>query len=118
MNLDAKSFDNGYMPEATRKFPISPLTAAVLLFILGATVAYFMFKPKPPFVGEESVVGDRISACAFPSDLANTPAMAQALLRMDGEVPTQFDEFRNWTEALKAGYRKCPETQLVVNPSK
>lgn len=106
------------MSVAPRKYLISPLRAAVLTLVILACVFYYMTRPAPPAMPTESVVGDRMSACAFPSDLANTAAMREALTRMDGVTPSQFDEFRSWNDALKAGYRKCPETQLVPSPAK
>lgn len=103
---------------APRQHLISPLTAAVLMLAILAFVLYFVTRPAPPALPSEYVIGDRMSACAFPSDLANTAAMHEALTRIDGVNPTQFDEFRSWNDALKAGYRKCPETQLVPSPAK
>jgi len=75
----------------------------VVLFV-AAVCVYFIPSPPPPAM--QLVVGDPVSACAYPAEQFG-PKKVDELALMDGFRPVVFDEFNDWKNARFAGYDEC-----------
>jgi len=82
----------------------------LVLKVLGALLAVaaicVYFIPEPPPFAPQLVVGDPISACAYPAEDFG-PKKVDELALMDGVRPVVFDEFNDWKNAKIAGYGEC-----------
>lgn len=74
--------------------------------VVFVTVVFVYFRPSPEEIPPELVVGDPISACAYPAG-AFGPKMVDKLALIDGIRPVVFDEFIDWRNAERAGYVEC-----------
>jgi len=81
-------------------------TLRIVGIVLALAAVWVYFIPAPPPLAGQQVVGDPISACAYPAEQFN-PKKVDQLALMDGVRPVTFDEFNDWRNAHQAGYLDC-----------